>query len=290
MPLHETKDTGSGSENSFAKRRERVFIVVSDSTFPFLYPEDAINHPDLPRLYDTHPRDNELVVKNRNWRLLKASSGDKLAVEVSCIYTSRSGVLQLPSSLIKFHFRGGLTTQYIQTDLEGKVIGNEYIKYIRAETPNRWEMKKDPFAKLGANLIIGTPLLIVEFPIPYRLLTPATLQNALATVNSEEFPIIRPFRFPPGTVQLINYDANEIGPEPGDYQLVLYFRTGRMRAKDPVSGNMLNIKLSEHAWYDYQVVETFSNGPGSDIIATREPIKLHRAKVQEEFDYNIFLV
>lgn len=290
MALKENTRTGASDYDTNNEVEYREFTVISDGEFTFSYADQAKFHPGLPRIGDVHPRFPNLRAKYIASEPDKDSRGTSLVVYIRITYASPRGTLLLPDTMIKYHFRGSVTSQFVEVGLNGVKIGTPYLKYFTVDSPNRPEWRRDPNAKMGTNVFIGAPTLIAQFPVPYRLVTPANIINALATTNSDSFPNNRSWFFPRGTVQLMGFDAEEIGPEIGDYRLSLLFRLGLARVYDPVAQAVVVVPLDKTFWYEYEVRESLIGGPGSEPIVTQIPKRLHIEPIQTEFNYNTLLI
>lgn len=211
--LIERKGTASYNKQLLGQRTYTRLFLMNCNDFADTYPvpASALNHPDLPKLGELFNVQGEvLVLTNIDAEYVQDS---KFVYKVVLTYTERRGgnlAPSFPKRRISISGRSFRST----TDLDRKHIGEEF--YYNSSGQLTSEL--DPDAEVGKDVIKFQQTLEIQMPDPiyFTVDVQTQLNGLLGKVNSEVFDS----RYPPGTVQYMGYDMEEIGPEPGDSKLV----------------------------------------------------------------------
>lgn len=143
-----------------------------------------------------------------------SGSADTYVFQIS--FGPRTGSITLPNNFVKVSWSGGLITEHVQHDLDGKVIGSRW--YYNQNGTSRLTPTVvgsapvlDPDAEIGASVSIPATIIDVEMPVaPTTYFDPVLLSSLLGSVNQSTLTIEGKV-IPPGYLYFEGYNSERLG-------------------------------------------------------------------------------
>lgn len=228
----EIKGTGAARNSLLGNDiRIRRFHVNGATEGNDWTPQDALDASLIPKVGDAHPDRPELLCHD-----VTADPVDgayKLAFVEAVYAIPRGTILGLPPSWYRVRWTMSTGTKFETVGIDGQPIGSPYVfpmtedeqkKYVQLAEPNGVRNAMDPHAELGTNVFTTEMWCEVILPVPSQFDADGAF-SFMRGVNAENYTI-GAHTFLPGWVQLLNVNADEVGPQPGDYAVTLNYRVG----------------------------------------------------------------
>ena len=229
--------------------------------------DQAIDAPGIPGMYETHPLNPWLIVKNRSGRVLPGA--DNIYVITVIWDYPQLGSVEPGAPKPKWSF--SQSSQRVEVDLDGNDIGSRVFFDDNLVATG----VIDENAEIGMD--VPVPEISFELEMPgARAFDPAIISTYLMTVNDRPF-----FGVNAGYCLYVGPSAEWVGPGMNDYKISHAFVLGQMyippRFQGDAGGAYLGIEYG--FWFKFKKTPT----------GQRQAIKLVKSRIYPRSNFDALL-
>lgn len=278
--IHESNSIDLSIDND---RRERKFYVELDDGQTA---DEAISVSGIPRIGDSHPR-NAFLLAQRVTAERVINSANPIISQVTVYYYFGEYVAPNVRYLLEWDISP--TEQYIDLDLDGRKIGEEYF-YKKDQAGIKPVYYLDP-PHMDDQAQIGTTILTSNITLRVKLLKPAFFNMAICVALKDHVNNSSWFGIPAGFGQYLGANATQVGKS--EWEVVHNFRAGYTKVPDPAApADPTKTKTYGLAYImvpKFERVKNVPGGPGEVPTYKRQLVDWNAHRVYHSGDFKLLL-